>query len=125
MTTTTNTTGEAMTYHTNYNTEAFPPRTTGMLTAVVPQKRGDDYTIRIYATNVDLRPDGSIAYNEVKMYESSRGEYAPRVHTQLLRALPETVKAYGWLFTPVYVDPRLSENFVSRHDWTSTISECD
>jgi hypothetical protein len=113
-----------MTYHINYDTEAFPPLKTGVLTAVVPQKRGDNYTVQILATNVSGGTDGSISYDEVRFYETSRGHFEPKL-MKGLRVLPETVRIYKWQFAAVALEPSLSTLFVGRHDWTSTISECD
>ena len=113
-----------MTYHIKYDTEGFPPLTTGVLTAVVPQKQGGNYTVQILATNVSTAPDGSISYHEVRFFETSRGHFEPKL-LKGLRVLPETVKAFNWQFEAVEKSPSLSTLFVGRHDWTSTISECD
>ena len=113
-----------MSYHKHYDTETFPPNTTGLLTAVVPQKRGDNYTVRVLATNVCFSPDGSITYSEISFYETARGEYEPRV-IKKSRVLSEMVQAYKWQFVAVSSEPNLSTMFVGCHDWTSTISEYD
>jgi hypothetical protein len=112
------------TYHRNYNSEVFAPAQTGVLTALVPQKRGDDYSIRINATNVETLADGSISYTEVVLVEVSRGEYEQRLSISKV-VKSELVTAYKWQFTSVLADADLSINFVPRHDWTSTISECN
>jgi hypothetical protein len=120
----TTTTGEAMTYHINYDTEAFPPNRTGLMIASVPQKQGGDYTLSILATYVSSAPDGSFSYEEVRFFETSRGHFEPKL-LKGLRVLPETVKAFNWRFESVETSPSLSTLFVRRQDWTSTISECD